>query len=485
MEFNKNYLAVALMAASLVGCGSDSSSSNDGDNGDTGSVTPSFLECNAAGDQCYVTGTINENFTMKSDVKYILEGLVRVGRGNIAFTAPSDVVAAQADGVTLTIEAGTDIRAENSGVLIVTRGNKIMAVGTKEKPITFSSVDDNMDGMAEWGGVIIQGFAPQWGQNNTGACYANGIDDTASYDATAVCNVTGEGGDGVGKYGGNIPGDNSGVIKYVRIAEAGKSVGVDNEINGLTLMGVGYGTTIDYIQVHNNLDDGIEWFGGTVNVTHAVLTGNDDDDIDFDSGYMGNIQYALVVKNQTAGATPSGTNDPRGIEGNSDKAKNEATSKTHAAIANVTLIGGEINNGQPGIKLRGQVNTELAKMVVTGFTSGCYEIKDSEETNVSVQDLVCDGTLTIAKANEPASGTPVQSAAAITFNAAGAALNSEAVAAGITADFTAVANGSNFAFDPTTYAGAVNPDGSDNWTEGWVIEGSLDVLTSVNAPAVP
>ncbi|MDF1639785.1 hypothetical protein [Thalassolituus oleivorans] len=479
MTFEKNYLAVALVAASLVGCGGDSNNSSS----DTTNPSPSysFLDCNTAGDECYVTGTINEDFTMSADVKYILEGLVRVGRGNIAFTAPSDVTAAQNDGVTLTIEAGSDVRAENSGILVVTRGSKLMAEGTAAAPITFSSVDEGLDGMAEWGGVIVQGFAPQYGQGNTGACFAEGPDDTAVYTETAVCNVTGEGGDGVGKYGGNIPGDNSGVIKYVRIAEAGKSVGVDNEVNGLTLMGVGHGTTIDYIQVHNNLDDGIEWFGGTVNVTHAVLTGNDDDDIDFDSGYMGNVQFAIVVKNQAAGATPSGSNDPRGIEGNSDKAKSEQTPQTHAAIANVTLIGGEINDGQPGIKLRGQVEADLAKIVVTGFTSGCYEMKDSEETNVSVQDLICDGTLTLAKNDEPASGTPVSSAAAITFNAAGAAQNAE-VTDGITADFTAVDNGSNFAFEATTYAGAVNPDGTDDWTTGWIIPGSLDALTSVNAP---
>ena len=108
-------------------------------------------------------------------------------------------------------------------------------------------------------------------------------------------------------------------------------------------------------------------------------------------------------------------------------------------------------------------------------------MKDSEETNVSVQDLICDGTLTLAKNDEPASGTPVSSAAAITFNAAGAAQNAE-VTDGITADFTAVDNGSNFAFEATTYAGAVNPDGTDDWTTGWIIPGSLDALTSVNAP---
>ena len=72
--------------------------------------------------------------------------------------------------------------------------------------------------------------------------------------------------------------------------------GPNNEVNGLTLQGVGHGTTIEYIQVHSNLDDGIEWFGGTVNVRYAVLTNNDDDDIDFDEGYKGNIQYAIVRK---------------------------------------------------------------------------------------------------------------------------------------------------------------------------------------------
>ena len=107
----------------------------------------------------------------------------------------------------------------------------------------------------------------------------------------------GEGGDFVQEYGGNLPADDSGIIRYVRIAEGGLIAGPNNEINGLTLQGVGYGTLIDYIQVQGNQDDGIEWFGGTANVKHAVLTNNDDDDIDFDEGYQGNIQYALMIKN--------------------------------------------------------------------------------------------------------------------------------------------------------------------------------------------
>ena len=99
-------------------------------------------------------------------------------------------------------------------------------------------------------------------RGGTGPCFGTGT----------VCNVAGEGGTVVGNYGGNDPADNSGMLRYVRIAEGGLVAGPNNEINGLTLQGVGHGTSIEYIQVHGNLDDGIEWFGGTVNVRYAVLT---------------------------------------------------------------------------------------------------------------------------------------------------------------------------------------------------------------------
>jgi hypothetical protein len=472
MEFNKALLAVAITSSALVGCGGSSSSSSNNDSDpvfDPVVALPSFVTCNDAGDTCTISGNVDEDFTLTDDKSWVLTGFVTVGAGNVELADAAAVQAVKDAGVTLTVEAGVHVKATSTGALLVTRGSKLMAEGTAAAPITFSSQDDNYDGMGEWGGVIVQGFATQYGQGSTGACYGSGT----------VCNIDGEGGTDVAKFGGNDNADNSGIIKYVRIAEAGKSVGVDNEINGLTLQGVGYGTVVDYVQVHNNLDDGVEWFGGTVNAKHLVLTGNDDDDIDFDEGYMGNVQYALIIKNQTAAATPQGSNDPRGIEGNSDLAKGDETPETNAAIANVTIIGGDINNGQPAVKLRGKVNTTLAKAVSTGFTSGCLEVKTSEMTNVTIQDYICDETA--LKEDAPASGSVVATAAAITFNASGAAQNAEAVASGITADLTAVNNGSSFAFDATTFAGAVNPDGTDNWTAGWTIEGSLDGLTSVNA----
>jgi len=248
---------------------------------------------------------------MVAGVEYRLDGVVKVGEGNVEITSQAEKDAIVAAGVTLTIRAGVDVKAFDDGVLLVTRGSKLVANGSPASPITFSSIDPGYDGMGEWGGVVIQGFAPQYGQGGTGACYTAG---------ETWCNVLGEGGDFVQEYGGSEADDDSGIIRYVRIAEGGLIAGPNNEINGLTLQGVGHGTLIDYVQVHGNQDDGIEWFGGTVDVKHALLTNNDDDDIDFDEGYQGNIQYALIIKRQDAGATPVGSNDPRGIELNSSDA---------------------------------------------------------------------------------------------------------------------------------------------------------------------
>ncbi|WP_028294746.1 hypothetical protein [Oceanobacter kriegii] len=479
MELKKSYLAVAIAAATLVGCGSDSSDSNDNDSNNNETGTYSFLSCETES-QCVITGTIDEDFTMSSDVQYVLDGLVKVGYGNIAFTSDSDVTTAKNNGVTLTIEPGTDVRGADDGVLIVTRGSKLMAEGTAEAPITFSSLsDEDFDGLGEWGGVILQGLATQYGAGNTGACYGDG----------SICNVQGEGGDGVGFYGGNEDGDNSGVLKYVRIAEAGKVAGPNNEVNGLTLMGVGHGTTIDYIQVHNNLDDGIEWFGGTVNVTHAVLTGNDDDDIDFDTGYKGNIQYALVVKNADLTA-PSGSNDPRGIEANSSD--DEYVPQTEGALANITLVGAAVTEGQYGMRLRGSLTTRIYNTAVVNWES-CIRVDDSDTDGDDTVDSYSNVTLVNIVGDCAPDGMYTKRDADVATNVVEADIDLDAAAALTSANgelteapaMTAVDNGSGFAFDATSYVGAVAPGtaAADAWWAGWVIEGSLDNVANQDDPA--
>lgn len=488
MEFKKGYLAVAMVSAALVGCGGSSSS----DNSDTPpALETSFVACNGAETVCTLEGTVSQDYTirLKNDngdkIDWRMIGQVRVGSGNQELKTATDVATAKANGVTLTIEPGVHIRALSNGVLIVTRGSKLMADGQADAPIWFSSLDEGFDGEGEWGGVIVQGFASHYGKANNGVCHTNG----------AFCNVQGEGGDGVGRFGGDDDADNSGVIRYVAIAEAGKATGVqDNEINGLTLMGVGHGTTIEYVQVHNNLDDGVEWFGGTVNAKYLVLTGNDDDDVDYDEGYKGNIQHVLIVKNQTKTA-PSGSNDPRGIEANSDKSSNSHVSETNAAIANVTIVGNTLGlvNSQPAMRLRGEVNSTIAKVAMVNWGHGCIEVRSGEDSNVTVQDALCDGKL-YSQRGTPAvdqdfgvtatAGVATLAEGSMQFDQYWAVTNTQAVANTIVTDVTPVNNGSNFVFDATSYIGAVKPNSTeaDRWWAGWTIPGSLDGATAINTP---
>ncbi|MEM8660471.1 MAG: hypothetical protein AAGF35_06255, partial [Pseudomonadota bacterium] len=318
-----------------------------------------------------ITGTVDSDYTLLESVQWRLSGTVTVGNGNQTVADQAEVDAVRAAGVTLTIEAGTDIRGFDNGSLLVTRGSKLMADGTAVDPITFSSLDDDFNGLGEWGGVIIQGFAPQFGQGDTGPCFGSGV----------VCNVEGEGGTDISVYGGNDPADDSGVIRYVRIAEGGLVAGPNNEINGLTLQGVGYGTIVEYVQVHDNLDDGVEWFGGTVDARYIVLTNNDDDDIDYDEGYMGNIQYVIIQKSDAQ--APQGSNDPRGIEANSSD--DEYVPQTEAVLANFTLLGDNVNNNegssegqQPGMRLRGAVTTSVYNTAIFNWDIGCARIDDAD-----------------------------------------------------------------------------------------------------------
>lgn len=444
--------------------------------------TPDFVSCDlaAATPNCVVSGIIDQDYAFVRGVQYRLDGEVIVGNGNQSISSQVEYDAIVANGVTLTIEPGVDVRAFDDGSLLVTRGSRLNAVGTADSPITFSSlVDDDFDGLGEWGGVIIQGFAPQYGQGGTGACFAVG---------EVWCNVEGEGGTVVGRYGGNVPGDDSGMMRYVRIAEGGLVAGPNNEINGLTLQGVGYGTSIEYIQVHGNLDDGVEWFGGTVNARYLVLTDNDDDDIDYDEGYKGNIQYAIVLKSDSA--APQGSNDPRAIEANSSD--DEFVPETEGAIANVLIIGNNVNNaggGQPGMRLRGALTTRIYNTSVTAFdTRGCVRIDDADTDGMGsiVASVVefynvlgdCTAGYYDGSSRGPAdiesnAGDPGGVVTPLTVDSAYALEQAEAnVMAPI---FTPVANGSGFAFDVTDYVGAVEPGtaAADAWWAGWTLPGTL------------
>jgi len=222
------------------------------------------------------TGTV----TWSSSNVYVLDGLVFVNEGQ-----------------TLTIEAGTVIKGKKTpstgataSALVVARGGKIIAEGTASAPIIFTGENDDLNGalgttQGEWGGVIILGKASL--NSTPGQTAIEGIPTTEAR----------------GIYGGGTDdADNSGTLKYVSIRHGGAVIGADNEINGLTLGGVGSGTIIDYVEVFANKDDGIEWFGGTVSVTHAVVGLCGDDSLDYDEGWNGqNNQFILIYQDPSGG----------------------------------------------------------------------------------------------------------------------------------------------------------------------------------------
>ena len=233
------------------------------------------------------------------------------------------------DGGNLTIEAGTIIKAQNglgadSTTLVIAKGGTINAVGTAEKPIIFTDVNDNItyanDGVSpnrrlvdrgKWGSVIILGKASV-GEDG-GEDDIEGI--VPGYDFT--------------RYGGNDDADNSGILKYVSIRHSGTDIGNGDELQGLTLGGVGNGTTISDIEIIGSNDDGIEIFGGSVDVTNLVIINHKDDGIDLDEGYKGTITNAVVVM-------ASDSDNPFEIDGTEDST---GTIDGQFTVRNVTVFG--------------------------------------------------------------------------------------------------------------------------------------------------
>ena len=220
------------------------------------------------------------------------------------------------EGSEINIAAGAIIKSDVSdkGALIIERGAKINAVGTAAKPIVFTSgkaVGQRLPG--DWGGIVILG--------------------KATTNRTTEPTIEG----GIGKnYGGTVDNDNSGTLKYVRIEFAGIAAQLNSEINGLTLGGVGSGTTIEYVQVSYGNDDAFEIFGGTVNAKYLVAHATADDDFDFDFGYRGRIQFGVTLRDPSI-VDPADAGN--GVECDNDGTGTLATPTTRPVLSNFTFIG--------------------------------------------------------------------------------------------------------------------------------------------------
>lgn len=316
-----------------------------------------------------ITGNLNGNVNWSNDTIYKLTGKVYVKAGG-----------------TLNITPGTIIKgdvATAGSCLIVTRGGKINAVGTPTQPIVFtSSATPGNKSTGDWGGLVIAGNARV---NVTG-----GI---GTFEGGNLANPDGTTSDG--QYGGLNDLDNSGELKYVRIEYAGFPFAPNNELNGLTMGGVGSGTKISYIQVSYGLDDAFEWFGGTVNCDHLVSFRGNDDDFDTDFGFSGKVQFGVALRDTAVADAVSGAN---GFESDNDAAGSGNGPKTRAIFSNFTMVGprhtGSVSdtnynkNFKRGAHIRRNSEQSIFNSIFMGWPTGNHIDGDSCHKNADSSLLV-------------------------------------------------------------------------------------------------
>jgi hypothetical protein len=298
-----------------------------------------------------VTGDITADTTFTADKDWMLQGVVRVQAG-----------------ATLTIEQCTKVIGEKAslGTLIIEKGGQIDAVGTADEPIVFTSELPPGDRAAgDWGGLVILGDAP-----------INEPGGMASIEGFTTSET----------YGGNTPDDSSGTLSYVRIEFSGVEIAPDNEINGLTLGGVGSGTQIDHIEVRYTLDDCFEFFGGTVNADHLVCFRNQDDGFDMDQGYVGNLQFLFLQQD------PDHAAEDNGLECDNDVMNPGVTPVTDPTIWNVTLCGhnGDVPSQQYGFLFRRGFHADIGNLIVMGFEAG-VDFRNVPPTDVNGESIVFFG----------------------------------------------------------------------------------------------
>ena len=409
---------------------------------------------------CSITGTLTSNVRLNNNFIYQLEGAVFVGEDQGGDAAAPIAGAASA---ILTIDAGTTIfGASGTDYLVIARGSQIRSNGTAMAPVNFTSRDEvfgtaNLaSDRAKWGGLVINGRAP-----------INDCIDATATGGTAACEKSGEGSSGL--FGGNSETDNSGNLFYTRVSFAGNLINDEDELNGIAFQGVGNGTQVDYIQVHNNADDGVEFFGGTVNVKHVVLTGNGDDSMDWTDGWTGNAQFVLIDQADDAG--------DRGIEGDNRSSNNTLTPRSNPTVSNFTFVGGA--GGDSGMVIRAGTAGKFLNGIITAFQDAGVDI-DSDETAAqsTAGNVTFDSMLVVGNAENLE--TDDDSGDAATVAAFNAGVNN--VTAGTTSiadeqyvpgagdTTTPATDPSNLDpfFDSVDYVGAVR-DASDTWYQGWTL----------------
>ena len=411
---------------------------------------------------CELTGNLLTSITLTAENGYVITGPVFIGQDDGPQTTSG--IGSPA---TLTIEPGTTIfGSAGSDYIVVTRGSEIVADGTSTNPIIFTSRQDIEGTIGEndrglWGGLVINGRAP-----------INACIDGLAVGGSADCEKSGEGSSGL--FGGDDPTDSSGTIRYAVVKYAGFKVNASDELNGIAFQGVGSGTTVDYVQIHNNADDGVEFFGGTVNVKHLVLTGIADDSLDWTDGWQGHAQFVLVKQ--------ASDDSDNGFEMDNRSSDNTLLPRSNPAISNFTVIGQETSTKSDyGLLIRAGTAGTYLNGIAVNFNDACLDIDDAETFGrIGASGAAGDEALVMSSMFfdcpvnfEDEVGDPT---APSTFFAAGTnnttgtntmsgifpGANELSVAV---TDPTAV----NAFFDAVTYIGAFGPTETEtsSWASGW------------------
>lgn len=410
---------------------------------------------------CQISGTITGALRLQNlaGTIYSLNGKVQVGQD---LGADPNAPTAGAQSGVLTIDAGVTIfGASGADFMVVNRGSQLNVDGSATSPVVMTSRNNVLgtstaSSIGEWGGLVILGRAP------IADCA-----DAAATGGTVGCVAPVEGTSG-SIYGGASPNDNSGTIRYLQVRYPGFRVDTNNELNGITMAGVGAGTIFENVQVHNSSDDGIEWFGGRVNGRNLVLTGNDDDSLDVDSGFKAALQDIIVLQRTDGGdhivEADSSGNDTR-------------LPRTDVRFANFTFIGQTGRNTT--LLLRGGGDYSFVNGIMTG-SPRCIDIDgastvqaanaaqdedgppvfnsvfmscatafpdDTDVTGAQVQAIFAAGTNNTANGTSTLSGTFI--------NGANENAVSPFAAAGLASYLISRA-----------YIGAVR-DSTTNWWSGW------------------
>jgi hypothetical protein len=388
-----------------------------------------------------VTGEIDGTMNWTSNFVYVLRGAVFVN-----------------EGATLNIQAGTLIAGEagSVGTLIVLRGGRLNAIGTRQQPIVFTSDQPvGQRARGDWGGLIINGRAP--------------------------LNIPG--GEGVGEaqtgiYGGDDPNDNSGSLRYVRVEFAGTEFSPDNELNGIAFQGVGRGGSYEYIQVHMNRDDAFEWFGGTADIKYAIASNAGDDSFDWTFGWTGRAQFLGVHQRSDDGDWA--------IEADNNEFNNELLPRANPQIYNFTSCGDpDTNEGVEAFRAvlfrRGTAVT-FRNFVIIGSRTLGLQIDGAStlaQVNTGVTQIGAGaifGPATplhasvapfVASGRFPDVRTGTDPGIAGCFQHENPNFQPSSVASLAGGQLAPIQPPNDGFFEPVTFIGAVPPAPQDDWTRGW------------------